>query len=187
MTIKFVLPINNYQQNGSLDLVKLRRDIEKYANPVSEIKYIDLFDSGNGVYFFLNDNDIVYIGKCSSWSFCDRFSFHLSNNPKGWMNNPMKYLAWMYLPHNISLKEFLEDKNEILRTECFKKAVAKMGNLRYACVSFGAASQINVAQEIRIREKELISTWNPLLNNVARKTKNNKELLLSIKQKLGIK
>lgn len=186
MTSKFILPINNYRQNGNIDLVKLRKDIEKYAKSICEMKYTDLFDSGNGVYFFLNDNDIVYIGSCSSWSFSDRFAFHLSNNPKGRMNNLMKYLAWMHSFLNKSLEDFLDDKNDKERTECFKKAMAKMETLRYACVSFGVASQKTIAQEIKIKEKELISTWNPLLNNVARKTKNDKELLISIKQKLGI-
>lgn len=186
MTIKFVLPINNYQQNGSLDLVKLRKDIQKYAKPISEMKYTDLIDSGNGVYFFLNDNDIVYIGKCSSGSFTDRLAFHLSNNPKGWMNNLMKYLAWLHSPLNKSIKDFLDDKNEMQRTNCFNKAMVKMKSMRYACVSFGVASQETIAQEIKIKEKELISTWKPLLNYVTRKTKNDKATLISIKQKLCI-
>ncbi len=186
MKSKFVLPINNYQQNGSLDLVKLRTDIEKYAKPIRELKYIDLFDSGNGIYFFLNDNDIVYIGKCSSWSFNDRLAFHLSNNPKGWMNNLMKYLAWMHSHLNESLEEFLDDNNKTQRTSCFNKAMTKMKSMRYACVSFGVASQKTIAQQITYRENLLIKEWKPLLNHITRKTNKNKATLLSIKQKLGV-
>lgn len=187
MAAKCFLSINNYLQNGSLDLIQLRKDIYTYAMPISKMKYTDLIDAGNGVYFFLNNNDIVYIGKCSSWSFSDRLAFHISNNPKGQMNNLMKYLAWLYSPMNNSLEDFLDDQNAQQRTECFNKAMIKMESLRYACVSFGVASDKAIAHDIGKREDELIKSLNPLLNKFKRKTKMTNNAFKDAKKKLGIK
>ncbi len=193
MKSKFVLPINNYQQNGSLDLIQLRKDIDTYAMPISKMKYTDLIDAGNGVYFFLYDNkdssnnNILYIGKSSSWALGDRLAFHLSINPKGWMNNLMKYLAWLHSSAYLSIEDFLDDKNANQRNLCFWKALTFMKGLRYVCVSFGVASNKAIAHDIGNRENELIKNLKPLLNKFKRKTKMTNNTFKDAKQKLGIK
>ncbi|MCR5159442.1 MAG: hypothetical protein K6D37_10010 [Prevotella sp.] len=162
MAAKCFLSINNYLQNGDLNLNQLEKDIYSHAMPISKIKYTDLIDSDNGVYFFIYDNkdtssnNILYIGKSSSWALGDRLAFHLSINPKGWMNNVMKYLAWLHSSAYLSIEDFLDDKNAQQRNLCFRKALTFMKGLRYVCVSFGVASNKAIAHDIGNRENELI-------------------------------
>ena len=175
--VSFILDINNYYANGSVCLLGLCNDMSTHAKPVKSIKFIDLLDAGNGVYAFLHGNNILYIGKCSSRSFCERFAGHISKKPQSYMNNVMKKIAWLHSQHkNLSQNAFLADANEPDRTRSFKKAQKIMKNLRFVCVSFASSTSSNKRNNICQFEKYLIQNLNPPLNGSKRNALSHNKL-----------
>ena len=170
--LSFILDYANYNQNGNIDYANLHNDIKTYAVQVNRIKYVDLIDSQNGVYVFMNENlsEILYVGKSSSRSFSDRLAAHITNNPHGYMNGVMKYLAWLKSSSNRSQKEFLDDNNKKERDKCFKDAAKILKSLKIAFISFGGA--YNTKALIENTEKLLINQWNPLLNRLGQKPRS---------------
>ena len=165
----FILDIYNYYANGSVCLQNLISDMKIHAKPVKSIKFIDLIDAGNCVYAYLHDNNILYIGKCSSRSFCERFAGHISKRPQSYMNNVMKKIAWLHSQHNnLSQDTFLADSNEPDRTISFIKAEKIMKNLRFVCLSFASSTSANKKNDICQFEKYLIKYLNPPLNGSKR-------------------
>lgn len=161
---KFIIDINPYFVGGSFDKCKIINDIKANAMSIKDLKFIDLIDAGNGVYVFLQGEDIIYVGKCSSRSFGERISSHISKSPHGYMNNVMKKIAWLCSSKVLSQKDFLVDENKRDRTENFIKAEKIMKNLRIACISFESFTPPSDGIYIDQLEKELIIYINPLLN-----------------------
>lgn len=163
---KFIININPYFVGGHVDTTRLIDDIISNAMPIKKLKFMDFIDAGNGVYAFLHEGEIIYIGKCSSRSFCERISSHISKSPHGYMNNVMKKIAWFCSSKNLSKDEFLADTNEPDRTDSFRKAEKIMKDIKIVCISFEAFSSSTKKKEICQLEKKLINSrpLNPLLN-----------------------
>ncbi len=161
---KFIIDINPYFIGGRFNTGKLIVDIKANAIAIENLKFMDFIDAGNGVYAFLYGDDIIYFGKCSSRSFCERISSHISKSPQGYMNNVMKKIAWLCSSKNLSKYDFLIDANESDRTESFIKAEKIMKDIKIACMSFDSYISVNKSSDIGRLEKELISLNNPLLN-----------------------
>ena len=163
------------EYKNSINLCQLKNKVKKKAQSVDSIKFTDLIESSKGVYVFLYEDEIIYVGKCSSRSFSERLAAHVSNSPDGYMNNVMKNIAWSFASLKQSKKEFLDDKNEPERTECLNKAINIMKSLKLTFITLEVASNQNIKDKIGELEKKLIENWEPILNLNARFSQTNQK------------
>ncbi len=95
--MKYCLNFENIKNKKLREIKIILNNLDNYIR-LSELKVKDLvflkdkpIKTGNGVYVFRNEKDIVYVGKCSGRSFIERISSHFDIREEAWMNSLLKF------------------------------------------------------------------------------------------------
>ena len=95
----------NFKEFQNTELCKLFDVISKNGKLLREVTLNDfIFENnieiypGKGCYFFILNNQIVYVGKCSSRTFISRIPGHLGIYENDWFNTLVKHKNLANLP-----------------------------------------------------------------------------------------
>lgn len=109
------ISIDNYFDS---DLHELLHIIKKNGKPLNEFKLQDfLFDGdvgiypGKGCYFFIFENEIIYVGKCSSKTFVGRVPGHLGTYEKDWFNTLVTHKNLDYIFNDKKNRESFKNQS----------------------------------------------------------------------------